>query len=238
MAKFSILKGSTSVLVRIFIQDSSKTNGAGLAGLTNASSGLTCYVARDDDGNAAATQLSLSSGTRGTWSSGGFKEKDATNQPGVYELGLSNASLATGSRSCTYYLQGAANMAPCTFEIELTNVDNQSTSYGLILTSSSLASGTITTTSFAAGAITAAVTDSTFDNAIATSVLTNTMTEAYPAAGGTLTLASAIYTINQFLGNHSTSGTTWTIKKRDGSTTAKTYTLDSATTPTSLSETT
>lgn len=149
MSKFQILKGSTSVLVRVFIQDASKTNGSGLTGLTNASSGLTCYVARDDDGNAAATVLALSGGTRGTWSSGGFKEKDATNQPGVYELGLSNASLATASRSCTYYLQGAANMAPCIFEIELTNTDNQSSTFGL---------GTLTanTTQLAGQTVTAA----------------------------------------------------------------------------------
>lgn len=131
MAKFSILKGSTSVLVRVFIQDTRSTAGAGLTGLTNATSGLTCYVARDDDGNANATSLALAAGTRGTWSSGGFKEKDATNQPGVYELGLSNASLATGSRSATYYLQGAANMAPCLLEIELTATDNQSATGGL-----------------------------------------------------------------------------------------------------------
>lgn len=68
---------------------------------------------------------------------------------------------------------------------------------------------------------------------------TSPLTEAYPAQGAALTLASALYTINQFLGQHSTGGTTtWTLKKRDGSTTAKTYTLDSATAPTSITEAT
>ena len=67
---------------------------------------------------------------------------------------------------------------------------------------------------------------------------TSTLTESYAAQGAGLTLAQALYGINQFLGQHSTSGTTWTIKKRDGSTTAKTYTLDSATAPTSISEST
>jgi len=123
--KLIVKKGRTSLLVRIFIQDSSSTVGAGLTGLTNASGSLVCYVARDDDGNAAATQLSLSAGTRGTWSSGGFKEKDATNMPGVYELGISNAAIATGSESCTIMLKGATNMAPCVLEIQLVAYDPQ-----------------------------------------------------------------------------------------------------------------
>src|SRR5215469_12522893 len=69
MAKFFIKKGTTSKLVHIFIQDSSSTTGAGLTGLTSGSTGLVCYRARQDDGNAGGTQLVLSAGTRGTWSS-------------------------------------------------------------------------------------------------------------------------------------------------------------------------
>lgn len=88
--------------------------------------------------------------------------------------------------------------------------------------------GSVASVTGAVGSVTAAVTVSG----------TSPLTEAYPAAGAAFTLSSALYTINQFLGNHSTSSTTWTIKKRDGSTTAKTYTLDSATAPTSLAEAT
>lgn len=125
MAKLSLAKGTTSYLSRIFIQDSSSTTGAGLTGLTNASSGLVCYRARDDDGNAAGTAISLSAGTRGTWSSGGFVEKDATNMPGVYEFGVPNAAIATGSKSVLIMFKGATNMAPLPLEIELTGWDNQ-----------------------------------------------------------------------------------------------------------------
>ena len=126
MAKQSIVKGSTSVLDEIFIQDSSKTDGSGLTGLTSASSGLVCYRARSDDGNAGGTSISLTStGTLGTWASGWFKEKDATNMPGVYEIGYTNASLATGSRQVTIMFKGAANMVPLLLQIELTGTDNQ-----------------------------------------------------------------------------------------------------------------
>lgn len=125
MAKISIVKGTTSYLARIFIRDSSSTTGGGLTGLTSASSGLVCYRARDDDGNAAGTAISLSAGTRGTWSSGGFVEKDSTNMPGWYELGIPNAALASGSNTVAIHLKGAANMAPCPIEIELTATNNQ-----------------------------------------------------------------------------------------------------------------
>src|SRR5690242_19981229 len=102
--KLLVKKGRTSLLVRIFIQDSSSTTGAGLTGLTSASAGLVCYRARDDDGNLGATQVVLAAGTRGTWSSGGFVEKDAANMPGVYELGLPDAGQATGTETVTYML--------------------------------------------------------------------------------------------------------------------------------------
>lgn len=121
--KLIIPKGATSQLVSIFIQDSSKTDGSGLTGLTQASASLVCYRHRSDDGNANAVALSLISGTRGTWLSGSFKEKDATNMPGVYELGLDNNGLATGSNWVLYMLKGATNMAPVLLEIQLSAVD-------------------------------------------------------------------------------------------------------------------
>lgn len=66
----------------------------------------------------------------------------------------------------------------------------------------------------------------------------STLTESYAAQGAGLTIAQALYGINQMLNQKVVSGTTVTIKKRDGTTSAKTFTLDSATTPTTISETT
>ncbi len=57
---------------------------------------------------------------------GGFIEIDATHQKGLYRLDLKNTSVAASKgRSVTYYLYGAANMAPVVFDIELTGWDNQ-----------------------------------------------------------------------------------------------------------------
>jgi len=72
---------------------------------------------------------------------------------------------------------------------------------------------------------------------IADAVLTRTMTEAYRAAGVAPTLAQALCELIAHMGEASISGTTKTLKKLDG-TTAKTFTLDSSTAPTSITETT
>jgi hypothetical protein len=76
-------------------------------------------------GDTASTAITLASGTAGTWSSGGLSAVDATNMPGLYELGLPNAALSGSGESVIVYLKGAANMVPCLLEIELTSVDVQ-----------------------------------------------------------------------------------------------------------------
>ncbi len=62
---------------------------------------------------------------------------------------------------------------------------------------------------------------------------TDALTEAYAADGAAGTPAQLLYEILQSLTEFAISGTTVTVKKRDGSTTAATFTLDDATTPTS-----
>lgn len=123
MAKLAIVKGTTSKLINVFVQDSSVTTGAGLAGLVYNSGSLTGYYIRE--GDSSATAITLATMTVGTWASGGFKEIDATNAPGLYQLGIPDAALASGAKSVIVYLKGAANMAPVVLEIELTATDNQ-----------------------------------------------------------------------------------------------------------------
>jgi len=121
--KLSLKAGTTSKLVDIFILDSSKTDGSGLTGLTSGSSGLTAYYYRE--GANAATSISLTSMTLGTWTSAGFIVIDGTNMPGCYQLGIPDAALASGAKSVVIMLKGATNMAPVLLEIELTATDNQ-----------------------------------------------------------------------------------------------------------------
>lgn len=306
MAKLSILAGATSQSVNVFIQNSSVTTGAGLTGLVFNTSNLIAYYSFAGT-NAASTQISLVTlaAVNSAFSSGGFKEIDATNMPGLYRLDVPNAAIAGAKgRSVVVMLTGAANMAPCVLEIELTAVDNQSAAFGLSLAKTTnitgfndiaataiVSSGAITTSSGAVSSVTTTTTATNLTNAPTAGDFTATMktslnaatpasvtgavgsvtgavgsvtgnvggnvvgsvasvtaavtvdgtsplTEAYAAQGAALTLSKALYGINQFLGQHAIAGTLWTVKKRDGSTTAKTYTLDSATAPTTISETT
>ena len=69
-------------------------------------------------------------------------------------------------------------------------------------------------------------------------VLNAVLTEAYGADGAAFSVAQALYEIAQSIGEFAISGTTITMKKRDGATSAGTYTLDSASTPTSRTRST
>ena len=73
---------------------------------------------------------------------------------------------------------------------------------------------------------------------IVTGVLTTQMTESYAADGAAPTLTQAVMLTQQHLTEFAISGTTVTTKKVDGTTTAATFTLDSSTTPTSITRAT
>lgn len=123
MAKLSVQVAATSQTINIFIQDSSSTTGAGLTGLVYNTASLVAYYALP---KAAAVQITLATLAAITtaYSSGGFKEIDATNMPGWYRLDLPDAAIASG-RFVSVHLKGATNMAPCPLEIELTGWNNQ-----------------------------------------------------------------------------------------------------------------
>lgn len=121
--KLSILAGSTSITVNVFVRDSSSTTGAGLTGLAFNTASLVAYYGLV---RAAAVQITLATQTvTGAWSSGGFVEISSANMPGWYRLDIPDAALASG-RFVSIHMKGAANMAPLPIEIELTAVNNQS----------------------------------------------------------------------------------------------------------------
>lgn len=119
--KLILKKNSTSKILRIFITDSSKTDGSGLTGLVHNTASLTAYYIRE--GAASTTAITLVTATVGTFTSSGFKEVDATNMPGVYELHPPNACIASGADSVLIFLKGASNMAALPLEIQLDDND-------------------------------------------------------------------------------------------------------------------
>lgn len=118
--KHKFKAGTTSKRIRVFIANS---GGDPLTALVHNSSGLTAYYLRD--GDSSPTQISLVTATVGTFTSGGFKEVHSTNMPGVYELGIPNAALASGATAVNIVLKGATDMRQVNVEIELDAVDYQ-----------------------------------------------------------------------------------------------------------------
>lgn len=118
MAKLQLAAGATSKLLTVFVQDSSSTTGAGLTGLVYNTGSLVAYYLREGAGSAVS--ISLATMTLGTWATGGFIVVDGTNMPGLYQLGIPDAALATGANSVVVMLKGAANMVPTLLEIQLT----------------------------------------------------------------------------------------------------------------------
>src|SRR6266446_10422514 len=132
MAKLERVAGAVSQSINIFIQDSTKTDGTGLAGLVyNTANLIAYYTFTGVNAGSVAIALATLAAVNSAYSSGGFKEIDATNMKGLYRLDLPNAVIAAGKGNMvTIYLSGAANMAPCLQEIELTGWDNQDAVHG------------------------------------------------------------------------------------------------------------
>ena len=121
MPKFILPTRITKRPLRLFIQDSSKTDGSGLTGLVFNSAGLTaCWIRL---GLSSTVTVPLVTMTLGTWVSGGFVEVDATNMPGLYEFGAPDDMLGpTGGdegEAVVLMLKGAADMVPVVSEIQL-----------------------------------------------------------------------------------------------------------------------
>ena len=125
-----IKRGSTSVRRLIFIADTSKTDGSGLANLVHNTSGLVAYYFAGDLANEVS--ISLATMTLGTWQSGGFVAVDNANMPGWYEFGIPNEAL-DGGNEVAIQLRGASNMAPVNIYIELDTVDYQTAAFGAAL---------------------------------------------------------------------------------------------------------
>lgn len=116
--------------------------------------------------------------------------------------------------------------------IDWGNVENETTTLDLSNTSINLCD---TTTAVTNGVTLAGTATS---SQLVTDILTSQMTESYAADGSAPTVSQSLMLIQQILGDFSISGTTLTVRKIDGSTTASTFTLNDASTPTSITRAT
>lgn len=126
-------RGQTSVVLRVKLLDSSVATGAGLTGLTNASSGLIISTIADNESSATAYTVGGSNvetittlGTYAAPTSGKcrFKEVDSTNHKGIYEIQIADARFAVSSaKSLLVSIAGATNLAQCDVVVPLRDLD-------------------------------------------------------------------------------------------------------------------
>lgn len=143
MAKYAIKAGSTSVLAEILVLDSASTTGAGLT--NKVYTDFTAYYHRSN--SSSATSMSLATMTAGTWASNGLIKLDDTNMPGLYQVGIPDAALASGAQYVTIMYKGTG-MVPTVLEIQLTGVSVANIEANVI-TTTSIADGAYTGAKFA-----------------------------------------------------------------------------------------
>lgn len=129
MAKLNYKNGITSVILRVKILDTSSTSGAGKTGLAFNTSGLVISVIADNESSATVYSVAASNietiTTLGTFAAPTtnkcrFKEVDATNHAGLYEVQLADARWAvSNARSFILSIYGASGAAPVDLEVQL-----------------------------------------------------------------------------------------------------------------------
>ena len=136
----SYTRGQASVVVRVKILDSSVTTGAGLTGLAFGTAGLIIGTIADNEATTTAytqagglieTVAALGTYAAPTATKCRFREVDATNHPGVYEIHLANARYAVASaKSLLVSVLGAADCAETDAVIPLLDLDPYSAMKG------------------------------------------------------------------------------------------------------------
>lgn len=125
--------GQGSIIIRAKLLDSSSTTGAGLTGLTSASSGL--IISTIADVEATATTYTVAGSTIETITTLGtyaaptatkcrFKEVDSTNHKGIYEFQIADARFAvSNAKSIIISVLGATNLQQADMLIQLQVTD-------------------------------------------------------------------------------------------------------------------
>lgn len=149
-----IKKGATSQSLYFEVLDSTSTSGGRKTGVAYNTSGLSAYYVRNG-GSATSITLATLANANSSWSSGGFKEVDATNMPGLYRLDVPDAAFAAGADSVIVTIKGVTGMAQVSHLVQLTAVDLQDASQYLTqqITESYATNGTAPTLAQAVMAI-------------------------------------------------------------------------------------
>ena len=124
-----IYAGLTSQSIDVFIPDSASSTGGGKTGLAYNTASLSAHYRKGATGSTTAITLATLANAQAAYSSGGFIEIDATNQPGMYRLDLPNAAVDTAGL-VHVMLKGASGMAPVPVRIDCRAVPANVKQYG------------------------------------------------------------------------------------------------------------
>jgi len=205
-----MFKNTASQKIRVYAFDYSTG-----APKTGDAANITVYVSKDYAAVAALTDTSAT-------------ELSSTNAPGWYEFDVSQ----TESNADDLHFTGKSSTA------NVVVVGQHIRTLPAGFTGLGISGGAITTVTNLTNAPTSGDLTATMKTSVATAALTTQVTEAYRADGAAPTLAQALCELLAHFGEKSISSTTLTLKKFDGSTTAATFTLNDATTPTSITRAT
>jgi len=127
-----VKRGATSNILRVFLLDTASTTGAGKTALTSTSTGLIISTIADNEATAttytaAATNVETVT-TLGTFAAPTagkcrFREVDATNFPGVYEIHIADARYAVANSTQLLVSVQCTGVAPVIAEVQLVAVD-------------------------------------------------------------------------------------------------------------------
>lgn len=135
-------RGAASVIIRLKILDSASTTGEGKTGLAHDTADLIVSTIADNEATATAytganleTITTLGTYAAPTAGKARFKEVDATNHPGVYEIQLADARFAVASsRSLLISVLGASGAAQADLLIDLATIDPNAAAFPANLT--------------------------------------------------------------------------------------------------------
>lgn len=224
-----IVAGSTSYstdIVLILASDGSEIPG-------KVAADVTASYWRQGGTPTAITVSDLATVTT-AYASGGFKEGSSTLAKGSYRLDLPDAALATGADwveinvFCTgsILFKERFPLYPAVWDEVMASHLTSGTTGAKLNAAASAGDPWSTLIPAAYGAGTA--------GAVLGNLLTAALSESYAADGAPASVSQILYMILQSLTEKSVSSTTMTVKKLDGSTTAMVFTLNSATTPVSI----
>ena len=132
MSKIALRRGGTSNIIRVFLQDTTSATGGGKTGLTFSSSGLIISTIADVEATATTYTAALTTietiTTIGTYAAPTatkcrFKEIDATNFPGVYEIQIADARFSVANSTQLLVSIQCTGVSPVFAEYQFVLVD-------------------------------------------------------------------------------------------------------------------